>query len=56
MMALKQERLGLINVGILGAEVVFIGSASLVHFKETYSAREVAGMSIVLIETAIAWT
>ncbi|SLN39520.1 hypothetical protein ROA7450_01879 [Roseovarius albus] len=56
MMALKQERLGLIYVGILGAEVVFIGSASLVHFEETYSTREVAGMGIVLIGTAIAWT
>lgn len=54
--ALRQERLGLIYVGILGAEVVFIGAASLFHFDETYSAREVAGIALVLIGTAIAWT
>ena len=54
--ALKQERLGLIYVGILGAEVVIIGSVSLLHFDEVFSLREVAGITLVLIGTAVAWT
>lgn len=54
--ALRQERLGLIYVGILGAEVVFIALVSLLHFDETYTRREIAGMALVLLGTAIAWT
>lgn len=54
--ALRHERLGLIYVGILGAEVVFLGCASVLHFEETYTARELAGMAIVLVGTAVAWT
>lgn len=54
--ALRQERLGLIYVGILGAEVVFLGALSLFHFDETYSSRELVGIGLVLIGTAIAWT
>ncbi len=56
MLALRQERLGLIYVGILGAEVVILGVASALHFNESYSTRELTGMAIVLIGTAIAWT
>jgi hypothetical protein len=51
--ALWQERLGLIYVGILGAEVVFIGLLSLLHFDETYTQRELAGVAIVLLGIAI---
>ena len=54
--ALRHERLGLIYIGILGAEVVFIATASLLHFGETYTIREVAGIGLVLVGTAIAWT
>ncbi|WP_262879477.1 hypothetical protein [Roseicyclus sediminis] len=54
--ALRQERLGLIYVGILGAEVVFLGALSLLHFDETYSRRELVGIGLVVIGTAIAWT
>ena len=54
--ALRHERLGLIYIGILGAEVVFIATASLFHFGETYTMREVAGIGLVLVGTAIAWT
>lgn len=54
--ALRQERLGLIYVAILGAEVVILGTISLLHFDETYTTRELAGMGLVLIGTAIAWT
>jgi drug/metabolite transporter (DMT)-like permease len=54
--ALKGERLGLIYVGILGAEVVILGVVSHLYFKEIYSQRELAGMALVLVGTAIAWT
>ena len=54
--ALRHERLGLIYVGILGAEVVILGVFSLLHYEESYSARELAGMGLVLVGTAIAWT
>ena len=32
------------------------GSISLLHFDETYTVRELAGMGLVLVGTAIAWT
>ena len=54
--ALRQERLGLIYIGILGAEVLILGAISFLHFDETYTVRELAGMGLVLIGTAIAWT
>ncbi|MBT8458630.1 MAG: hypothetical protein KJN60_03055 [Boseongicola sp.] len=54
--ALRHERLGLIYVGILGAEVIILGTISLLHFDETYTVRELAGMGLVLVGTAIAWT
>ncbi|MFD1341795.1 hypothetical protein [Litorisediminicola beolgyonensis] len=53
--ALRHERLGLIYVVILGAEVVVIAGISLFHFGETYSPREIAGIAIVLLGTAVAW-
>jgi multidrug transporter EmrE-like cation transporter len=54
--ALRNERLGLIYVGILGAEVVFLGAFSVLHYDETYTFRELSGMGLVLVGTAIAWT
>lgn len=54
--ALRQERLGMIYVGILAAEVVILGTVSLFQFDETYSYRELAGIAVVLLGTAIAWT
>lgn len=55
-LALQRERLGVIYVGILGAEVVLIGVASLFHFGESYTLREGAGIGLVLIGAAIAWS
>ncbi len=55
-LALRHERLGLIYVSILAAEVVIIGVASLVVFNETYSPREIAGITLVLAGTMLAWT
>ncbi|SIO13891.1 hypothetical protein [Vannielia litorea] len=54
--ALQRERLGLIYVGILGAEVVFIGVVSLLHFEERYTLREGLGIALVLAGAAIAWS
>jgi multidrug transporter EmrE-like cation transporter len=54
--ALQHEKLGLIYVGILGAEVIILGTISYILFDESYTARELIGMGIVLIGTAIAWT
>ena len=54
--ALRQERLRLIYVAILGAEVVIIGLTSILHIAETYSGREVAGMSLVAARAFIVWS
>lgn len=54
--ALKQERLGLIYVSILAAEVAILGAVSLFQFDETYTRKEVFGMAIVLVGTAVAWS
>ena len=54
--ALRQERLGLIYVGILAAEVVIISVASVFHFGETYTGKEIAGVSLVLVGTFLAWS
>lgn len=53
--ALRQERLGIVYVSILGAEVIIIALASLLWFGESFSAREVAGIGLVLVGTALAW-
>ncbi|NOD77019.1 MULTISPECIES: hypothetical protein [unclassified Ruegeria] len=53
--ALREERLGIIYTGILGAEVVLIAIASFFLFGENFSCREVAGIVLVLIGTALAW-
>lgn len=53
--ALKVERLGLTYVGILGAEAVMIAAASAWLFGEVFTAREVAGATLILAGTAIAW-
>ncbi|MCL6283433.1 hypothetical protein M3P21_07785 [Ruegeria sp. 2012CJ41-6] len=56
MTALRSERLGLIYVSILGAEVILIAGASLLYFGESFSTREVAGIGFVLLGAALAWT
>ena len=54
--ALRQERLGLIYVGIRGEEVMFIGLVSFLYFDETYTRREITGMALVPLGAAMAWT
>ena len=53
--ALRDERLGIIYTGILGAEVILIAIASYFLFGENFTYREVAGIGLVLVGTALAW-
>lgn len=53
--ALRDERLGIIYTGILGAEVVLIAIASYFLFGENFSHREVVGIALVIVGTALAW-
>ena len=53
--ALKEERLGIIYVLILGAECLLIGLASVWLFDESFTARELAGAALIVLGTAIAW-
>ncbi|NOD46921.1 MULTISPECIES: hypothetical protein [unclassified Ruegeria] len=53
--ALRNERLGIIYTGILGAEVVLIAIASYFLFGENFSYREGVGIALVIVGTALAW-
>ncbi|WP_237215608.1 hypothetical protein [Ruegeria lacuscaerulensis] len=53
--ALREERLGIIYTGILGAEVVLIAIASFFLFGEDFSMREGVGIALVVAGTALAW-
>ncbi|WP_237218038.1 hypothetical protein [Ruegeria lacuscaerulensis] len=53
--ALREERLGIIYTGILGAEVVLIAIASFFLFGENFSMREGIGIALVVAGTALAW-
>ncbi|WP_170332616.1 hypothetical protein [Ruegeria arenilitoris] len=53
--ALREERLGIIYTGILGAEVILIAIASYFLFGENFSYREAVGIALVLVGTALAW-
>ncbi len=53
--ALREERLGIIYTGILGAEVILIAIASYFLFGENFSYREAIGIGLVLVGTALAW-
>ena len=53
--ALRQERLGVIYVLILGTECLIIAAASVWVFGESFSAREIAGGVLILVGTALAW-
>ncbi|WP_234899444.1 hypothetical protein [Ruegeria lacuscaerulensis] len=53
--ALREERLGIIYTGILGAEVVLIAIASFFLFGEDFSMREGIGIALVVAGTALAW-
>lgn len=54
--ALGREKLGLIYVAVMGAEVIILGVVSHFFFEEVYSVKEAAGMALVLVGTAVAWT
>lgn len=52
--ALRHARLGMIYVLILGAECMIIAGASVWFFNETFTAREVAGVILIVAGTALA--
>lgn len=54
--ALQTERLGMVYLMILGAEVVIIAAASALWFGEEFTAREVAGGALIVVGTALAWS
>ena len=54
-LALREERLGMIYVGILGAECVLIALASAWLFGESFTTREIAGAALIVAGTALAW-
>ena len=53
--ALRGERLAIIYVAILGIECVLITLASVYWFGEQFSLKEIAGMTLVIVGTAITW-
>ena len=55
LLALREERLGIIYTGILGAEVVLIAIASFFLFGENFSHREAIGIALVILGTTLAW-
>lgn len=54
-LALRDERLGLVYVAILGVECVMIAVASHFVLGETFSQREIAGAALIAAGTALAW-
>ena len=54
-LALRDGRLGLVYVAILGVECVMIALVSHFVLGETFSQREVAGAALIAAGTALAW-
>lgn len=54
--ALREGRLGLVYVMILGAECVMVLAASHVIFGERFTMRETAGAAMIALGAAIAWS
>ncbi len=53
--ALKNERLGIIYVTILACEVGLVAAISHIFFGESFSTREILGCLLIVIGTALAW-
>ena len=54
--ALRDARLGMVYVAILGAEVVMLAAVCHFAFGETLSLREALGAGLIVAGTALAWT
>ena len=52
---LREERLGMTYVLILGAECLIIGVASVWYFGESFTLREGVGAALIVAGTALAW-
>jgi small multidrug resistance pump len=55
-LALREERLGMVYVSILLVEAVMIAVASVLLFNEGFSAREGLGMALMIGGAALAWS
>lgn len=54
-LALRQERLGMVYVAILGAECLMVVAASHFLFGEQFTLREAVGGGIIALGVAVAW-
>ncbi len=54
--ALQVERLAIVYVLILGLECIVIAAASALMFGETFSWKEIAGGSLIVLGTAVVWS
>jgi multidrug transporter EmrE-like cation transporter len=55
-LALREERLGMIYVSVLAVESLMIVAVSVGLFGESFSSREAAGMALIVAGTAVAWS
>lgn len=55
-LALREERLGMVYVSILLVEAVMIAAASVWLFGESFSAREGLGVALMVGGAALAWS
>ena len=56
LLALNQERLGMVYVSILACEVGLIALISLLMFGEHFSVKEALGCAFVVCGVALAWS
>jgi multidrug transporter EmrE-like cation transporter len=55
-LALREERLGMIYVSVLAVESLLIAAVAVGLFGESFSTREAAGMALIVAGTAVAWS
>jgi multidrug transporter EmrE-like cation transporter len=55
-LALRQERLGMIYVSVLAVEALMIAAVAVGVFGESFSTREAAGMALIVAGAAVAWS
>ena len=55
-LALRGERLGMVSATILGVEVAMLAAVSILLLGETLTAREAAGLLLIVLGGALAWS
>lgn len=53
--ALRGERLGLVYAAVLGVEVLVLAAVSHLALGEAFSARELAGIGMIVLGAALTW-